>query len=112
MLLHLTTEAALRYLSRAAMTLVSMRTLSMFMMLFMMTTITFTKRQQARRYAAIYGYDAGTNPFLFPMVMGFGAQPAAMELRRQVSGGGGSEGRGTGRGDVRGGICEREDEGR
>ena len=43
--------------SRTQATAVSMRSMSMFMMLFMMMTIAATKQHQARRYAEIYGYD-------------------------------------------------------
>jgi len=42
--------------SRTQATAVSMRSMSMFMMIFMMMTIAATKQQQARRYAEIYGY--------------------------------------------------------
>jgi len=71
--------------SRAAMTLVSMRTLSMLMMIFMMMTITVTKQQQARRYAEIYGYG-GANPFLAPILYGggFSGHPLLHEHRRQM----------------------------
>ena len=42
--------------SRTQATVVSMRSMSMFMMFFMMITISATKQQQARRYAELYGY--------------------------------------------------------
>ena len=73
--------------SRTALTMISMRSLSMLMMIFMMMAITVTKQHQARRYAELYGYGHHGNPFLSPMVMGggmYGRGMGGLEARRQM----------------------------
>ena len=61
---------------RAQLTAMSMRSVSMFMMLFMLMTVSATKQQQARRYAELYHY--GYRNGHYPSGLGYGGARRAM----------------------------------